>query len=64
MARYSLDSSVAELAKQSFAAWHVASLLLNFVTLILVTGSMALAAWLPSLRSELSKSPVENATPS
>ena len=64
MARYSLDSSVAELAKQSFAAWHVASLLLNFMTLILVTGSMALAAWLPSLRSELSKSPVENATPS
>ena len=63
MARYSLDTSVAEPAKQSFASWHVASLLLNFVTLVFVTGSMALAAWLPSLRSEVSESPGNDAMP-
>jgi acyl-phosphate glycerol 3-phosphate acyltransferase len=50
MARYAADSSVAQAAKESFATWHLASLLLNFVTMILVTAVMALAAWLPGFQ--------------
>jgi hypothetical protein len=35
-------------ARQTFAAWHTVSLLLNFSTIALVTVAMALAARLPS----------------
>ena len=50
MARYAADSSVAQAAKESFATRHLASLLLNFITMILVTVIMALAAWLPDFQ--------------
>jgi acyl phosphate:glycerol-3-phosphate acyltransferase len=36
--------------KEDFTRWHLASLGLSFVTLVLVTGSMALAARLPDSR--------------
>jgi acyl phosphate:glycerol-3-phosphate acyltransferase len=35
-------------ARSEFAAWHLLSLGLNFVTVLLVTGGMALAAFLPA----------------
>jgi acyl-phosphate glycerol 3-phosphate acyltransferase len=37
----------AEAARSEFIRWHLVSLLLNFVTVLLVTGAMALAAYLP-----------------
>ena len=41
---------VAQMARDDFARWHLYSLFLNFVTLALVTGVMALAARLPEGR--------------
>jgi acyl-phosphate glycerol 3-phosphate acyltransferase len=46
-ARYAEDSVVAATAKVSFQTWHTYSLILNLVTLALVTVAMALAARLP-----------------
>ena len=37
----------AEQARARFGSWHFASLLVNFVTILLVTATMALAAALP-----------------
>jgi acyl-phosphate glycerol 3-phosphate acyltransferase len=37
----------ADAARTTFVRWHLASLLLNFVTCLLVTGTMVLAAHLP-----------------
>ncbi len=34
-------------ARKEFGTWHLASLLLNFATVLLVTGGMVLAAQLP-----------------
>jgi glycerol-3-phosphate acyltransferase PlsY len=50
--RYSASAAIAESARAAFATWHLISLLLNFVTLILVTFAMALAAQLPPARPE------------
>lgn len=47
VARYAADPVVAEAARAAFGNWHTYSLLLNFLTLGLVTVIMALAAWLP-----------------
>jgi acyl-phosphate glycerol 3-phosphate acyltransferase len=46
--RFAADAAVAASAKASFATWHLYSLTLNMLTLILVTVAMALAAFLPS----------------
>ncbi len=35
-------------ARAEFGQWHTVSLFLNFATVILVTGAMVLAAWLPA----------------
>jgi hypothetical protein len=48
IARYATDPAVAARAKAVFGSWHAYSLMLNFVTLLLVTAAMALAARLPS----------------
>jgi acyl-phosphate glycerol 3-phosphate acyltransferase len=45
--RYTEDPGMAAAAKTDFATWHTYSLILNFVTLALVTVAMALAARLP-----------------
>jgi acyl phosphate:glycerol-3-phosphate acyltransferase len=47
--RYSSNETVAESAKAAFAAWHGISLLLNMITIGLVTVAMALAAQLPQI---------------
>jgi acyl-phosphate glycerol 3-phosphate acyltransferase len=47
-ARYSSDPAVAASAKADFGRWHGYSLMINFVTLGLVTWGMGLAARLPS----------------
>jgi acyl-phosphate glycerol 3-phosphate acyltransferase len=57
-ARYGPDPVLAETARVQFATWHLYSLGLNLVTLVLVTVAMALAARLPSAAS-----PVENKGP-
>jgi acyl-phosphate glycerol 3-phosphate acyltransferase len=46
-ARYASDLALAAQAKADFGRWHLYSLVLNFVTLLLVAVGMALAAWLP-----------------
>ncbi len=46
--RYAPDPAVAAAAKAAFGSWHTYSLLLTFVTLLLVAVGMALAAQLPS----------------
>src|SRR5262249_35564541 len=46
--RYDPAPAVATAAKADFATWHVYSLLLNLVTMGLVTVAMALAARLPA----------------
>ncbi len=46
--RYDPDPAVATAARADFASWHVYSLLLNLVTIGLVTVAMALAARLPA----------------
>jgi acyl-phosphate glycerol 3-phosphate acyltransferase len=45
--RYTADATTAEAARQAFASWHLASLGLQFVTIILAGVATALAAWLP-----------------
>jgi glycerol-3-phosphate acyltransferase PlsY len=52
LARYDLDSQLAEQARAAFAEWHLISLLLNMVTVLLVTMAMILAAWLPGVESQ------------
>jgi acyl-phosphate glycerol 3-phosphate acyltransferase len=47
MARYAVDTAIAQAARQSFGAWHTMSLLLNFITMMLVMVAMGLAATLP-----------------
>ncbi len=47
--RYAADPAVADAARAAFASWHLVSLLLNFVTLLLVLGVTALAAQLPAV---------------
>ena len=46
--RYSADQTIAESAKAVFAYWHGISLLLNIITMGLVTVAMALATQLPN----------------
>jgi len=46
--RYSPDTAIADAAKAAFGPWHLYSLLLTFVTMILVGVAMALAAQLPT----------------
>jgi hypothetical protein len=46
--RYGGDPAIAEAAKTAFAQWHTYSLLLNFVTTLLVLFAMASAAQLPT----------------
>ena len=46
--RFSTDASAAGAARTAFADWHVASLLLSFVTVCLAGVALALAAKLPS----------------
>jgi acyl-phosphate glycerol 3-phosphate acyltransferase len=55
--RYSTDAVVAEQARAAFAAWHTYSLLLTFVTMILVAVGMALAAQLPAAATEPAAAP-------
>jgi hypothetical protein len=45
--RFDPDSSVAEAAKTAFADWHLVSLLLSLVTLVLVGVALAMAAKMP-----------------
>jgi acyl-phosphate glycerol 3-phosphate acyltransferase len=47
-ARYSADAAIAASANAAFMTWHTYSLILNLVTVLLVTVAMALAAQLPS----------------
>src|SRR5262249_9660522 len=56
-ARYVIEATVAEAAKATFAQWHLYSLLLNFVTLGLVSLTVAFIASLPG-------SPADGAKPS
>jgi acyl phosphate:glycerol-3-phosphate acyltransferase len=51
LARFAADPEIAGPAKESFATWHLISLLLNFLTLVLVAVGMGLAAWLPNASS-------------
>jgi hypothetical protein len=46
--RYSVDAAVAKHARDVFNSWHTYSLLLAFITMILVGVGMALAAQLPT----------------
>jgi acyl-phosphate glycerol 3-phosphate acyltransferase len=46
--RYASDPDVAVAAKAAFGAWHAGSLLLSFVTLLLVAALMALTVRLPA----------------
>jgi acyl-phosphate glycerol 3-phosphate acyltransferase len=50
--RFDSDESVKEAAKTAFAAWHLASLALSFVTVLLAGAALALAAKLPAPRTE------------
>jgi hypothetical protein len=47
-----------EAARTEFGRWHLWSLVLNFVTIILVTIAMALAAQLPAERNGVSRTGV------
>jgi hypothetical protein len=60
-ARYAADTAVAAAANASFAGWHVVSLLLNLVTVGLVTVAMGLATHLPAGRSMLGQQTVRSA---
>jgi acyl-phosphate glycerol 3-phosphate acyltransferase len=51
MDRYSREEAVATAAKAEFGRWHTYSLLLNFVTMGLVTAGMAMTARLPNTNS-------------
>jgi hypothetical protein len=48
MARYADDPTLRDAARSAFASWHLASLLLSFVTLLLVAVLVGLAAQLPT----------------
>ncbi|MDW8266203.1 MAG: glycerol-3-phosphate 1-O-acyltransferase PlsY [Gemmataceae bacterium] len=48
VARYVAEPDVAEAAQAAFAGWHLASLLLNFVTIALAGLALALTAQLPA----------------
>lgn len=48
IARYALDPAISADARAAFGGWHAASLLLNLITIALVTVAMALTAWLPA----------------
>jgi hypothetical protein len=50
--RYSADTAVAASANEAFMTWHTYSLILNLVTVVLVTVALALAAQLPAAVSE------------
>jgi acyl-phosphate glycerol 3-phosphate acyltransferase len=50
--RYGPDPAMAEAARAHFATWHLYSLGLNLVTLVLITVAMALAAYLPAAPCE------------
>jgi acyl-phosphate glycerol 3-phosphate acyltransferase len=57
-------AGIAIAARNTFLWWHLASLALSFVTLILVTGTMALAARLPADQRFVSEStPTAPVTP-
>jgi acyl-phosphate glycerol 3-phosphate acyltransferase len=45
--RYAADHAVAQAAKSAFATWHLYSVVLNLVTVTLITIAMALAVRLP-----------------
>ena len=47
LARYDADPAVAASARAAFGGWHLVSLGLELLTLLLVTAALALAAWLP-----------------
>jgi acyl-phosphate glycerol 3-phosphate acyltransferase len=55
LARYAADPLVADPARESFGTWHLASLLLNFVVMGLVTAAMIMAAWLPDRVSPIER---------
>jgi acyl-phosphate glycerol 3-phosphate acyltransferase len=57
--RYSSDETLAQSAKALFGAWHGISLLLNMITIGLVTLAMALAAQWPRSKIE-DESEIEN----
>jgi len=42
-----------EAARATFRDWHNASLLVNMLTVLLVTAAMSLAAWLPAKEASL-----------
>jgi len=48
VARFATDSSIAEAAKAAFGPWHLASLLLSFLTTCLAGVGLTMAARLPS----------------
>jgi hypothetical protein len=50
--RLSLNDAIATSAKAAFATWHLVSLALSFVTILLAGWLLALAAWLPQSHSE------------
>jgi hypothetical protein len=47
VARYTAGPQEVEAVRAAFGTWHTVSLLLNLLTVLLVTVAMALAAWLP-----------------
>jgi acyl-phosphate glycerol 3-phosphate acyltransferase len=61
--RYSLDETLAQAAKAAFGAWHGISLLLNMITIVLVTLTMALAAQLPQSGATKESTPADGITP-
>jgi acyl phosphate:glycerol-3-phosphate acyltransferase len=48
--RFSPDPGAATAARESFTAWHLASLFLSIVTVCLAGAALALAAWLPDAK--------------
>ena len=50
--RFAVDPQIAQMAKAAFGPWHMVSLLLSFITTLLVGGILVLAGWLPSSSSE------------
>jgi hypothetical protein len=52
----------ADAARAAFGQWHTYSLLMSFVTLILVTVAMGMTAGLPAGKTEAPAGPVSEAT--
>jgi acyl-phosphate glycerol 3-phosphate acyltransferase len=50
--RYSTEPAVAASADAAFLTWHMHSLIINLITIVLVTVAMALAAQLPAAAGE------------